>query len=470
MLSKLKQGHWPLFILNSFSSFANLFLPVMFVRLMTPSDMGIYKIYFLYFSILPFLFLTAGPSNSVYYWVGKSKEHRAEYIQSCWILTTFLSSFILLIGLPLSGFFSDYLNIPMEYVIYMIVAAFFWEPSSHYGECLVAHGKTLKGSLYGTSFTIIKVVLFIGSALYIKDLKYIFIIHASIFMINFFTTIYFGKKNNYISFNINYQKLKEIFLYSLPISVSGLLGFFVDKVDMIILSGHLSTDAFAFYSMGCLIIPPLYILDTSVQKILIPKLSSLYIEKKFSLAVQHYNKAISDLSFLIIPAICGLFVFAEPIINLLYTDQYSSSIVFFKIFAFSYLLNLLPHDAVPRATGHSGWILKIYLIITPISLAAVYISAKYFGAETALIVAIIIKFIPKIVGIIYSANIMDWKIKDMFPIKKLLIFSSLALTLSFISIFFKDFFLDTQYWLYICAPLFAVVYLGTLYKPLRKNA
>ena len=56
MLSKLKQGHWPLFLMSTFSSVASLFMPIILVRILTPENMGLYKIYFLYLSILPFLF------------------------------------------------------------------------------------------------------------------------------------------------------------------------------------------------------------------------------------------------------------------------------------------------------------------------------------------------------------------------------------------------------------------------------
>lgn len=469
MLNKLRQGHWPLFLLSSFSSFANLFLPIILVRIITPSDMGIYKIFFLHLSILPFLFLTGGPANSVYYWIGKEKESRDLYIQSCWTLTTALSALILIIGFPLSSYFSDYLGIEYQYIVYMLIAAFMWVPSSHYAECSVASGKTLMGSIYGTSFDLAKVILFILAAYFLKDIKYIFIIHASLMTIKFITTFILGSKNNYISLKIDIQKIKDVFWYSFPISLSGLLGFFVDKIDMLILSGQLTTEEFAFYSMGCLIIPPLYILDTSVQKVLIPNLSRSYIKQEFEVAISYYRKAISDLSFLIIPAMFGLIVFAKPIITLLYTDKYQDSVIFLQIFSLSYILNLIPHDAVPRATGKSSWILKIYLITTPLSLICVFLSAKYFGAKEALITALILKLLPKLVGVIYSASIMNWKVMEMFPWKRIFIFFTISGILSFISIILRNQFPTDMYWFYICSPIFALIYLGSLYKPFKKG-
>jgi len=469
MLKKLREGHWPLFMMSNVSSLANLFLPIILVRLLTPTDMGIYKIFFLYLSILPFLFLTGGPSNSVYYWVGKPKNLRNQYIQSCWTLTMGLSLLILVIGLPLVGIISDYTNMNQEYVYYMLIASAVWVPSSHFSECSIAYGKTIVGSVFGTSFALLRISLILVSAFFLDDLKFIFFAHTSVMSIKLLVVLFLGLKNNYISFNINMSRIKEVFVYALPISLSGLMGFFVDKVDMLILSSYLDPSEFAFYSMGCLIIPPLYVLDTTVQKVLIPKLSTFYTEKKNALALESYRKAISDLAFLIIPAIFGLFIYADAIVKLLYTEQYASSAIYLKIFAFSYLLNMIPHDAVPRATGHSSWILKIYMLTTPISLGLVYLSARYSGAQAALICSICIKFLPKVVGVIYSSKLMNWKITEMFPVKRLMLFSGLSIVLSIFSDLARPHFSDSLYWLYVCAPLFAAIYLGSLYYPIKKG-
>jgi O-antigen/teichoic acid export membrane protein len=468
MLKKLKEGHWPLFLMSSFSSFANLLTPIILVRILTPENMGLYKIFFLYLSILPFLFLTGGPANSVYYWVGKPKGERERYIQSCWNLTTLLSLLILVVGLPLSGVLADYTHISHENVYLMLFAAFLWVPATHFSECSVAHGKTMVGALFGTAFSILRVSLIISAAYFSDNIQNIFIVHTSAFLLMFTVSVLLSLKNKYISFKLDIPKMKEVFYYALPISVTGLLGFFVDKVDMIILSSYLPIEEFAFYSMGCLIIPPLYILDSSVQKVLIPKLSSLYNKNESESAVQFFRKAISDLSFLIIPAIFGLFVYSDAIVKLLYTEQYASSALFLKIFAFSYLLNILPHDAVLRATGHSASILKIYLFTTPISIGVVFLSTKYIGAPGALAAAICIKFLPKIYGITYSKRIMNWKFRDMFPYKRIFIYTSTSLILSALSYVAKPYFSDSLYWLYVCAPIFAIIYLGSLYIPFKR--
>lgn len=39
-------SHWPLTLLGGMSSLLNLFLPVVLVRVFTPADVGVFKIFF----------------------------------------------------------------------------------------------------------------------------------------------------------------------------------------------------------------------------------------------------------------------------------------------------------------------------------------------------------------------------------------------------------------------------------------
>lgn len=461
MINKLKEGHWPIFLLSSMSSMANLFLPIILVRILAPSQIGTYKIFFLYLSAIPFFLLSGGPINSVYYWIGKPENESKKYIQASWLLSTGLSSVIFILGLPFIFLISTHLNFPIEYTVLMLICSFFWCPSSHYAETHIARGQTVNGALFSSGFEIIKVITFISLAYFYKNVYFLFFSFAIILALKFLVTLIVGLKQETISFEINKKYLKSVWVYCLPISAAGALGFIVDKIDQLILASYLQSQEFAFYTMGCLVVPPLIMIDISVQKVLIPNLSKNYAARNLILAGEQFKKSISDISFLIIPAIAGLYFFATPITTLLYTEQYIDSVPFLRVFAFSYLLFCIPHDAVPRATGNTGWIFKIYLIITPISLITVYFFATNFDALTTLIAALTIKFIPKIAGILYSKKIMSWKLNEMIPYKRVFSYTFLSALLCFLSQSVKAYFHSELNWFFVCAPSFAIIYLSS---------
>lgn len=468
MLNKIREGHWPIFFLSSFSSIANLFLPIVLTRILLPSEIGLYKIFFLHFAAIPFIFMTGGPLNSVYYWVGKPANQRNAYIQQSFLLSLFLSLLILIIGFPFVSTLSNFMQIPWQYVVVLLFSSFFAVPAAFYNEVNIALGKTLKGSLYSVSFEVAKVISFIAIAYLVKDLGNIFLSYAVIFGTKFFVTIVLGMRENFIRFNIDKEKLTEIFKYCFPISLAGLVTFFIDKMDQFVLASQLAKDEFAFYSMGCLIIPPLYLLEMSVSKVLIPKLSNSF-NTDDGHALAHFRKAISDVGFLIIPGVFGLFYFAEPITTLLYTDKFVNSAVYLKIFALSYLFFLIPYDAVPRATGNTKWIFKITLAIAPFSLAGIILSSKYADAKTVLIVALAFKFIARVAGLMYSAKLGKWTVYKSIPWKKLIIFTSVSLVLTYLCSLIQGQFDSEIKWFLTTAPIFAILYLGALYIPHKKG-
>lgn len=458
MLKKLGNDHWPIFILGSFSSMANLYLPIVLTRLLTPEQMGTYKVFFLYLGALPFLFLTGGPLHSVYYWVGRGKEKGASYIQQSYLLAVLLSSLILLTGFPLIEIIGRFTNLTAEHVGYMLLGGFLAVPADFYSQSKIALGDTIKGSLYDTFYELIKVVTIVYIAWKTKDVSLIFIGFCAVFIFKFITTIVLKTKSGLLKLSPSKSKLKEIATYCLPISLSGLVTFIVDKIDQFALASRLSQEDFAFYAMGCLMIPPLYMLEQSVTKVLVPKLSEDYIKGGKS-SLEFFKKAISDNAYLLIPSFFGIWIFSEPIVELLYTSKYLESAPYLRYFAFTYLILILPYDAVPRATGNSSWIFKLTLITGFFSLASVLFVSSYYGALETLAVAMGFKLTSRIVGTLYSMRIMSWSLKQVIPFQKLTVFSLTAIALSIASMISRKEFRSDLNWFLICAPIFAIIYL-----------
>ena len=459
MLKALKSGHWPIFILGSFSSMANLYLPIFLSRTLSPEEMGVYKIFFLYLGAIPFLFLTGGPLHSVYYWVGRPETERPRYIQQAYALALGLSLLIPLAGLPLTGLIASLTKLSDGHVALMLLSAFFMVPAEYYPQTKIATGNPFKGSLYDAFFEVFKVCCFVWIASETKNLGHIFLAFCLIFGMKFFVSLFLKFKEGILILDPGLEKLKEIFRYCLPISLAGLVTFFVDKLDQFVLAAFLPAENFAYYSMGCLMIPPLYLLENSVTSVLVPKLSKSWLNKDKS-ALAHFKKAVGDNAFLLIPSFFGLIVFANPIIQLLYTEKFIEAAKYFQIFAFTYLILIIPYDAVPRATGQTRWIFKLTLGAGLASLTAVLIAASRFGALETLSVALFFKACARFLGLVYSSKIMNWKLRDVFPWRRVLKYFTAAAALSALSLLTKASFPSGETWLLICAPLFAAIYLA----------
>ncbi len=460
-LHKLKAGHWPVFIISMISAITNLFLPVALVRILDPVEIGIYKIFFLYAQSITFLSLTGGPLYSVYYWIGK-KDQSIRYVEHAWILSFLLSVVSAIVGLAFSVPLSKVIAISETQTILLLLSAITAAPASFYGEYLIARGRRIDGSLFNSGFEILKGIIIVTLVYVTKHIDAAFWGFTVLFLIKLCLAAYLGKREQILTFKFDRNKLKEVWKYCAPISIAGVLGFFLEKVDMILLSSQLSPESFAFYSMGCLAVPPLYILEMSVQKVLVPAVSSAYhAMDKFSM-VLHYRKAQSDIAYLMIPAVFGLIIFNRPIIELLFTAQYLESAIYLKIFALTYLAYIIPHDAIPRATGHTKWILKLYCILTPLSILVVYVCAGQWGAKGALISSMVFFYLPKIPGLIYSSQITGYPIYKLIAWRGLIFYTGINLALMALCYMLRPSFETEKMWFFVLSPLYALIYLGAV--------
>lgn len=458
-IAKLKDGHWPVFLISLVSAIANLFLPVILVRLLTQVEIGVYKIFFLYVQSITFLSLTGGPLYSIYYWIGK-KEHTNHYIKHAWILCYLLSISCALLAFVFLSNISHLVALNETQTILLIFSAITSAPASFYGEYLIAKGNRIVGSMYNSGFEILKVLITIGVVFHYRTIDSALWAFTFLFLIKLLFATYLGKKDNLLGFKLSKEKLQHVWHYCFPISLAGCLGFFLEKIDMILLSTRLGTEDFALYSMGCLVVPPLYILEMSVQKVLIPDLSNAYHDHKLTNMQLAYKKAQSDIGFLIIPAVFGLIIFAKPIIEILFTEQYLKSAEYLHFFALTYLAYIIPHDAIARATGQTKWILKMYLTLTPLSILFVYINAGRWGAKGALLTMIFFFYMPKVPGLIISAKTMKCKIRDIIAWRPLSFYVALNVVLIIICYAVKNLFSSQKAWFLVLSPLYAIIYLS----------
>ncbi len=103
-------SHWPITSTNGAAALFNLFLPLVLVRILTPDQMGRYKIFFLYVMLSPGLFLVSGLNNGLYHWAGKYPATKSEVRQS-WTLLLGITFIFCAIGLIFSRWFAPFIKI-----------------------------------------------------------------------------------------------------------------------------------------------------------------------------------------------------------------------------------------------------------------------------------------------------------------------------------------------------------------------
>lgn len=458
MNSPSTTSHWPLSIVSAAISLINMLLPILLVRILSPEAIGDYKIFFLYLSLAPAFSLISGLVSNIPFWSsqrsGYSENLRASF--QLVLISALTFSTVTLVG-------SSYLEATFEWsnlesklfalAVFGAVAHQFIE------DCLISKGKIWFSTIFSGSFDLTKCFLMLLAAWWTKDTIAIFACYAVIMALKVFFAVLIGFREGLFSLHITQKDLQTVARKAFPISVASLFSIFLDRADQLVLSNLLTSGEFAVYSLGCLVVPPLFSLENSIMRISIPQIAKAYSDKQFYRAAQIHSHAIEQLSLFILPATAGLIVFAEPIVILLFTDSYIAAAGYMRVFAFSYLILIFPFDACARAVGSTKWIFNYTIIFSLLTLLMASLGAWITGAYGVLIGALASKTLMRAWGIRYSKNILASSYSEILPLLSLSKEIGIVLSLSLFCLSTKEFYTSQLSWLLVSGSLFALIYI-----------
>ena len=159
------------------------------------------------------------------------------------------------------------------------------------------------------------------------------------------------------------ERFKKLFNYGFKIFLAGLISTIYEEIRPLIVGLRFSTTDLAYYNKGMQY--PQIISNTmndTLSSVLFPVMSKVQEDTE---AVQAMTRRfICVCSFVVFPAMLGLFAVSDNLIVLLLTDKWSPIIIYVKIFSVSFLFTIIQKgNLLPiRAIGRSDLILKLDII------------------------------------------------------------------------------------------------------------
>lgn len=452
-------------------------LPLILVRLLNREEVGIFKVFFLYLSLFPLFSGAGGVMNGLFYWAGQ-KDEQVTALQASgvlllaaaflWIVLSFLFFDPLM---KLTGWNAVILSC---FILSMLgaLAGPFFEDSA------IATGRIWTGALFLSGFELVRTSAILVTVLITGSLTAVLLVHVITSVLRVLCGYLWASRFSLFSLRLEWQSVKKVIVYATPISIAWAFGVFIKSADQLILSTIVSPEAFALYSIGCLSIPPLFIYEQSITRVLIPRLAESFAEKEHTKAASLFREAVANLSLIYIPSIVGLALFARPIIQILFTPEYADAAFYLEIFSLSYLLNIFPYDSVARAQGDSPWIMRTFIAFSIVTALLVYPVTLIAGPVGALISFLIVGTALRLYALRYSLKRAEWNLRAMFPFSSLAKALLLSLLLGSLCLVAKPLFSSQTSWFLVCGPLFGLSYfplyaglssLLRLWRPLPRN-
>jgi len=206
----------------------------------------------------------------------------------------------------------------------------------------------------------------------------------------------FSKRIVHLSTNIDIDMCKYLAKEALPFIAANVFFIIYYRVDILMLSYLQGNTPVGLYSAAYKLIDPLLFLPGALASTLMPVMSKQYITDTNNLK-RTYMLGYRYIFMIMLPVTVGIYIISENVIDLLYTTEYSGSIVAMQILVATIIFNSLNsiHSSVLTATN----LQKLNLLaVTICCIANVFLNIiliptySYMGAAFATLICVILLF------------------------------------------------------------------------------
>ncbi|MDD2389430.1 MAG: oligosaccharide flippase family protein [Desulfobacterales bacterium] len=167
--------------------------------------------------------------------------------------------------------------------------------------------------------------------------------------------------------------LKQQVKYIAPLAAATIVWTVGGKFDAIIISGFMSPEDFAIYSVGALgIMNAVTLLYISLGNVCLPRFGELAMEHDYQGITRIWHKMIIANAVLTVPAAVFCCALAEQFITILFTDRYLAAATIWRINMSALLIQMLGYGYIPTALGKTGAILVSnivrFALVIPVSI------------------------------------------------------------------------------------------------------
>jgi O-antigen/teichoic acid export membrane protein len=414
--------------LGAFSSFALSIVSAMILsRYLDKTDYGTYRqIGYVYNSIL--VLFTAGLPRVFSYYLPRYEIVYGKDIVFKISKILFLGGVLFSIFLYFSsGIIAGLLKNPeLEIGLkYFSIIPLFLLPTLGIEGIFSAYKKTIYIAIYNTLSRLLMLLFMVLPVIVFKG-PYIYSIYGWIVasVITFFMAYYLkGLPFKEVKSEKSDLKLKEILSYSIPLFVASIGGIAMKSADEFFISRYYGVNTFAEFSNGFMELPMVSMITFSIATVLTPLFSKMIYEKNpKSEIVVVWQSALMKSALIIYPLVLFFLFYANDVITILYSKNYSDSSIYFQIALIANFFNVIMFAPLLLSMGETKFYSKILIVFAFLAWAGDYVVVLLFDSPIA--VAIFSTSRTVLIALMAfnkTSKLIQISFFEVFPVKKLLI-------------------------------------------------
>ena len=189
--------------------------------------------------------------------------------------------------------------------------------------------------------------------------------------------------------------LKTQIAYALPFAAAVLVHILQENFHQYAVSSRFDAAVFAVYAVGCLQIPLVDFLSTSVSNVMMVRMAEDLSAGRRERILPQWHDATRKLALLFCPLVGLLLVNARGIIQILFTEKFLQSVPIFMLWSLAFLAAILQIDGVLRVYADTRFLLFMNLCRLGLVMLLIHPFLRLFGLPGAVLVTLLALFAGK---------------------------------------------------------------------------
>jgi O-antigen/teichoic acid export membrane protein len=418
-----------LIIAGRIAGFAAAFLiPLILVRIFDLETFGTYKQWFLLYTTL-LIVAQVGMSESLLYFLPRAEADAGQYVMNS---TLFLgavgtaAAFLLILGAnAIAGWMS---NPALASLIPLLaIYLFFMQISLGLENVMTARSSFRAAAITYAVSDVSRALCMILPVLLVPSLRmllYGVMVFAALRLA--YTLRYFWREFG-SGFRPNAACLARQLSYALPFALYVVAHVIQDNYHQYAVSGLFDAATFAIYSVGCLQIPFVDLIATTVCNVMMVGMTNAMHYGDETQVIDLWYHTVRKLALVFFPLASLLLITARDLIVMLFTDNYLASVPIFMTGVTAIFFAALPVDGLLRVYAKTNLLLIVNLVRLAIIAMFIKSFVTSFGLVGAVLVTVLALGIGKLLGLVAMTGRWQTGVRNLLPWRALSGIAALSL-------------------------------------------
>ena len=205
--------------------------------------------------------------------------------------------------------------------------------------------------------------------------------------------------------------------HAAPFGIAGTMYGLRGQADQWVVAALFSLSLFASFSIAAVLGPMVNLCRQSVNHVFLPSMSRLHSNGDFKSVLDMNSRANAMVALLVYPLLAFVFVFADPLISLVYTRTYIDAVPVLRLYIVGLVAFTVELNSVLLLLKQGPFAVKVNAATLGLSVALSYWGAVHFGLAGAALGSIAMMYVDRAVSLRRIARltgerlatVQDWR-------------------------------------------------------------